>query len=686
MSFHPGGESVSGPAVYRDLGGRCAGLAAASRLLMATALLVLSACTTISPVIISQELVLEQTDLSHTPGGQADEEFYGELPAVIARVNRLRMRYLDAVSSETTLSNLISAALIPLSAVAMYRGITSSSDSTQNWLAAAGLTGAAAYAYGSTFTSKPRQLIYVAGADALGCASLAARPYLYRRDEIDSVRPRPASAAMPVAALASPAVVSPAVVTHSVASPDGEVAAPAAPAADAAKPAAVAHDAAQPTPTPAGANPDSGWNSGARPTLLAAMATARRALVTYEQDIAAINASVASWPAVAAAKCGKKKIEVAPNTAAVDADLLRSRASRDSDAQFEQCMKSPDLRAVARDRVSRELVRQEFRAASQLAEKVRELVGRGEELFARIRLAPAQLTGKAREIQSQVAAEVIKTQPDLSAIFAVTEALRHNAFRFSGATLLAPATPGTPSGVAKAEAGVGVKAAPGDAATQAVDAMQQAGQKLAASTADLQHWLQQADMLSRQVAGLSRCRFNSAAGNALLMLNPESDEIHLGGGETFTWVVSGGSGVPRAAVLGTAVSGVEVSVSGVNGLQVVTLKMPETVPNFDFTLLIADGSGVARREVRVRPKGETAGVADGSPPPPAADNKRILPATRDNLHKVCAQRQLEDDCLGGGPMKDAVADCRAKLGLPGTTSSTDSRIVDALLAGSCGKQ
>jgi hypothetical protein len=650
---------------------------------MATVLLVLGACTTISPVIISQELVLEQTDLSHTPGGQADEEFYGELPAVIARVNRLRMRYLDAVSSETTLSNLISAALIPLSAVAMYRGITSSSDSTQNWLAAAGLTGAAAYAYGTTFTSQPRQLIYVAGADALGCASLAARPYLYRRDEIESVRPRPASAAMPVAALASPAVVSPAVVTHSVASPDGEVAAPAAPAADAAKPAAVAHDAAQPTPAPAVANPDSGGNSGARPTLLAAMATARRALATYEQIITRVNASVASWPAAAAAKCGRKATAIAPNTAAVDAKLLRIRTSSESDTQFRQCMKGPDARAVARDRASRALVRQQSDAASQLARKVREVIGRGEDLLARIRLAPAQLTGKAREIQSQVAAEVIKTQPDLSAIFAVTEALRNNAFRFSGATLLAPATPAAPPGVAPAQAG-GVEAAPSDAATQAVDAMQQAGEELAASTVDLQHWLEQADMLSRQVAGLSRCRFNAAAGNALLMLNPESDEIHLGGGETFTWVVSGGSGVPRAAVLGTAPRGAEVSVSGVNGLQVVTLKMPATAPNVDFTLLIADGSGVARREVRVRPKGETAGAADGSPPP-AADNQRTLPATRDDLHKVCAQRQLEDDCLVGGRMKDAVADCRAKLGLPGTTNSTDPRIVDALLAGRCGK-
>lgn len=659
-------------------------------MLLVIALLIPSACTTISPVIISQELVLEQTDPQHSPAGPSDGEFYGELPAVIARVNRLRMRYLDAVSSETTLSNLISAALIPLSAVAMYRGITSSSDSTQNWLAAAGLTGAAAYAYGTTFTAKPRQLIYLAGADALGCASLAARPYLYRRDEIEALGVRRAEVAAPVSpapvgpAVVGSAVVSPALVGPAVASPDGDGAAA---AAHAAKSAA---DAAPPMPAPAAANRDSDPNGGTRPALLTSLASARRALGIYEQEIAAINASVASWPAVGSARCGKKKVEIAANTAAVDEKVLRSRASRASDAQYEQCLKSPDSRAVARDRAGRELVRQQSAAASLLADKVRRLIGRGEDLLARIRLAPAQLTGKAREIQSQVAVEVIKTQPDLTAIFAVTDALRNNAFRFSGARSLAPATPGTPSGVAKSQAGDGPRAAPSDAATRAADEMQQAGRELVSRTVDLQHWLEQADMLSRQVAGLAKCRFNAAAGNALLTLNPDSDEIHIGAGESFSWVVSGGSGAPRAVLVGAAVSGAEVSVTGMNGLQVVTLKMPTppltAAPDFDFSLLIADGNGTARREVRVRPTRSTAGAGDDSQPPlpPAAANKRRLPASSDDLRKICAQLGKSGErCLENGEMKAAVDACKVKLGLPANTDNTDERIVAALLAGSC---
>jgi hypothetical protein len=97
------------------------------------------------------------------------------------------LRYLEAVVDESTLHNLIGAGLIILSATGLYKGITSSGDSTQKLLAKMGLTAAAGYAYGENFISAPRQRLYLAGADALGCAVLASRPFLYTSAEIGHV-------------------------------------------------------------------------------------------------------------------------------------------------------------------------------------------------------------------------------------------------------------------------------------------------------------------------------------------------------------------------------------------------------------------------------------------------------------------------------------------------------------------
>jgi hypothetical protein len=153
--------------------------------LVALALLA-GGCSMLQPhVPIPQRLLVDKSLLAcddPQPTGPeqacATLHFYGDLPEAIAGTNELRSRYLEAMRSETALSNGLLAALIPLSAAALYHGVSSSGEHTQRLVLRAGIVGAAGYAGVTTFASKPRQQLYLAGAEALGCALVASRPYL----------------------------------------------------------------------------------------------------------------------------------------------------------------------------------------------------------------------------------------------------------------------------------------------------------------------------------------------------------------------------------------------------------------------------------------------------------------------------------------------------------------------------
>jgi len=160
----------------------------AARLMSVTLIASLAGCSSLRPQIISRDLVLGADAAAiERQGCTADPTFHGSLPIAICQANQLQLRYLEAVVDESTLHNLIGAGLIILSATGLYKGITSSGDSTQRLLAKMGLTAAAAYAYGENFISVPRQRLYLAGADALACAVLASRPFLYTSAEIGQV-------------------------------------------------------------------------------------------------------------------------------------------------------------------------------------------------------------------------------------------------------------------------------------------------------------------------------------------------------------------------------------------------------------------------------------------------------------------------------------------------------------------
>jgi hypothetical protein len=85
----------------------------------------------------------------------------------------VQRRYISAVHDQGNATPQLSAALIGLSALTLYKGIT---DPSATALAAAGVIGSTAWVYGNTMLSKPRLDVYRAGAEALSCAMVAVEP------------------------------------------------------------------------------------------------------------------------------------------------------------------------------------------------------------------------------------------------------------------------------------------------------------------------------------------------------------------------------------------------------------------------------------------------------------------------------------------------------------------------------
>jgi hypothetical protein len=94
------------------------------------------------------------------------EESYADADFVLRR-------YVTAVRDQGNTTPQLSAGLIGLSALALFKGVTGANSTD---LAGAGVLGSAAWAYGNTTDSRPRRDVYRAGADALSCAMSAVEP------------------------------------------------------------------------------------------------------------------------------------------------------------------------------------------------------------------------------------------------------------------------------------------------------------------------------------------------------------------------------------------------------------------------------------------------------------------------------------------------------------------------------
>lgn len=507
--------------------------------IVSSALVVLGACTTIDPVFVSEPLMISNYAKHEKDEKDKAGVYYGDLPAVIDEVNRLRFDLMSAVRKEVALPNGIGAALIPLSAVAMYRGLTANGGFDEKWLAAAGLIGASAYAYGATLVSKPRTRIYLAGVDALSCTLLAFTPFLYRSEDVDS--------------------------------------------------------------DPRGLRP-------ALRTLGERMAAAQVALDQSLEHLTSRQAELAN-AAIAPAKtvCS----DVTPSISHIGTGQDPQPPGRSVCRQIpakDKIAAAPYLAAVQQ-------VRQTLRGFEKEVAKAAVVHEDGTRLLRRIEGAGQELREKAIGIQTKMAIEIHKTEPDLGAILMSLGSLRGIGYQISGAQGLAQ-QPRRRDDAVKAES---LETKP---STEVVDAeMTQANVSAAAQAIDalrgavgpVREHVQLAAASSEQTAKIAHCRIVLPTNQ--LAIVPDVEEVVLAAGGSQAFIVSGGTGAPLAELAGAGTDRIDKRIDIVGSVHKVTvaLKGDASIAASDKVYLhLADSNGNAKRVIRII--GETVNDPDGKQP------------------------------------------------------------------------
>ncbi len=113
-------------------------------------------------------------------------QFAGNIGPAIAYADQWRFTYVRAASQHATMRNVSAVALIPLSATALFYGITDHGSSDR--ITRLALGGASIYGANQFLTSNPRQELYLQGAHALTCAIAASRPFIVTDTWLDSLR------------------------------------------------------------------------------------------------------------------------------------------------------------------------------------------------------------------------------------------------------------------------------------------------------------------------------------------------------------------------------------------------------------------------------------------------------------------------------------------------------------------
>lgn len=111
------------------------------------------------------------------------ELFAGGMSSAIDAANEQRLLYFTAVSSKATTSDAIGTGLIALSALTIYKGITTNSESAKRLLGLGGVTAGGLYAYNTYYSNKEADGVYLSGFRAISCAMLRARPILFEKAE-----------------------------------------------------------------------------------------------------------------------------------------------------------------------------------------------------------------------------------------------------------------------------------------------------------------------------------------------------------------------------------------------------------------------------------------------------------------------------------------------------------------------
>lgn len=139
------------------------------RLLAVAAAVLASGCSSLTPQIFSDRVVT----VPATSNNCSDASKPASLDCAYEEAAQVKGRYMVAVRDQGNAQPLLSAGLIGLSGLTLFKGITH--PNTRD-MVGAGVLGSTALAWGSTQLSTPRLAVYRAGADALMCAMTAVEP------------------------------------------------------------------------------------------------------------------------------------------------------------------------------------------------------------------------------------------------------------------------------------------------------------------------------------------------------------------------------------------------------------------------------------------------------------------------------------------------------------------------------
>lgn len=153
--------------------------AALRRLLGVAAVVVLGGCALFDPHPRVDELTASFAT------GTDGITFAGGLGEAIDAALAQREAYADAASQYSIVRNVTAVGLAGASASALYLGLVDASVS--NVIAGLGVGAAGVFGLGQYLDSPPRQRLYFGASQAIGCAILAARPYMVETGEFDDL-------------------------------------------------------------------------------------------------------------------------------------------------------------------------------------------------------------------------------------------------------------------------------------------------------------------------------------------------------------------------------------------------------------------------------------------------------------------------------------------------------------------
>lgn len=111
--------------------------------------------------------------------------FAGDIAPAIGYADSWRHTYARAAGQHAAMRNWSAAALLPLSATALFYGVTGHGSSDR--ITRLALGGASIYGANQYLTSNPRQDLYIQGAQALTCAIASTRPFIVTKEWLEDL-------------------------------------------------------------------------------------------------------------------------------------------------------------------------------------------------------------------------------------------------------------------------------------------------------------------------------------------------------------------------------------------------------------------------------------------------------------------------------------------------------------------